>query len=325
MALAKTRAEFATRIKTKLGAPVLEINAADVQIDDRIDDALLFWYDYNCEGTIKQYYKHIITAFDFPDRVKEVLIHDGGTGYSNTDTLVFTGTGTGTGADGTITTNGNGVITALNLTAGGHNYSQAPTLAVTTSGGTGANLEVLLGGYITMPDNIIGSVGIFDLTNAITNISNMFSIQYQIALNEIWSLSSYSMVPYYTTIMHLNLIQQLLVGAQPVRFSKYEHRFYLDMAWERVAVGNYIIVEAYKIIDPEVYPDVWTDQWLFKYATALCKQQLGTNLKKFGNMVLPGGIIFNGQATYDEGTKEVEDLEDKMINQLSCPPAMLIG
>lgn len=324
MALPTTRETFKQYCLRALGAPVIEINLDDDQAEDRIDYALSYYADYHFDATEKQYYKHEITEGDYPDAIKQVDITSGGTGYANGDPLVFTAS-QGQDAAATVTTNGSGVITSITITDTGDAYAIAPVVTVTSGGGSGADLTAVVGGWIELPENIIGVVGIFDLTNAITNISNMFSIQYQIALNEIWSLSSYSMIPYYTTIQHLSLIQQLLVGQQQVRYTRHRNRLYIDMAWQRVMPGQFLIVEAYQVIDPAEYVDVWKDRWLIRYATAHMKMIWGNNLKKFGGLPLPGNITFNGQIIYDEAFSEIKMMEDEMINSYSIPNQFFTG
>jgi hypothetical protein len=71
---------------------------------------------------------------------------------------------------------------------------------------------------------------------------------------------------------------------------------------------------------------VYDDIFLKRYATALIKQQWGTNLKKYQGMSLPGGVTLNGQQIYDEATAEIKELEDKMQEYWSLPPdAIFIG
>ena len=98
------------------------------------------------------------------------------------------------------------------------------------------------------------------------------------------------------------------------------------MAWlEKTAVGEYIVVEAYQLVDPEVYTDVWTDRWLQNYATQLIKRQWGDNLKKFEGMTMPGGVTFNGQKIWEEANEEIRKLEEEMINTYSLPVSDMIG
>lgn len=64
MAKPTTREEFKQYCLRKIGAPVIQINVSDEQIDDRIDEALLFWQDFHYNGSELIYVKHQLTAED---------------------------------------------------------------------------------------------------------------------------------------------------------------------------------------------------------------------------------------------------------------------
>jgi hypothetical protein len=178
--------------------------------------------------------------------------------------------------------------------------------------------------YITLPENIIGAVNIFDIGDAL-NTNNMFNIRYQIALNDLYTLTSVSMVPYYMALQHIQFLEQILVGRQPIRYNRHTDKLYVDMDWNKLEDNHYLIVEAYQVVDPDTYTDVWGDRWLAQYATALIKRQWGTNMKKFEGMTLPGGIKFNGQKIYDEADEEIKALEKEMISSYSLPVTDMIG
>jgi hypothetical protein len=178
--------------------------------------------------------------------------------------------------------------------------------------------------YITMPENIIGAVRIFDIGDPMVS-NNLFDIRYQIALNDLYTLTSVSMIPYYMAFQHIQLLEQLLVGKQFIRYNRHRDRLHLDMNWDKVTVGNYLIVEAFEIVDPEVFPDVWADRWLQEYTSQKIKQQWGANLIKFTGMELPGGVKFNGQKLYDDATNKLEKMEEEMILNYSLPVTDMIG
>lgn len=178
--------------------------------------------------------------------------------------------------------------------------------------------------YITMPENIIGVVNIFDLGSAL-GLNNLFNIRYQIALNDLYTLTSVSMVPYYMAMNHIQFLEQMLIGKQPLRYNRHMNRVYIDMSWDQIAVDNYLVIEAYQVVDPDVYTDAWSDRWLLRYGACLIKQQWGQNLKKFEGMKMPGGLTFNGQKIYDEATQERDALEKEMIYTYSLPATDMIG
>jgi len=327
MATPVTRSEFKEYCLRKLGKPVIEINVDDDQVEDRIDEALKYYYDYHFDGTEKMYYKYVFGAGDFPDAVKEIVVNSGGTGYSNGDTVTITratGTTEGSGATATLTTYANGTISSINMTNNGSMYRKDPIVTINTATGSGADVSGYVGGYITMPQNIIGAVNIFPIGDYIAT-NNIFNIRYQIALNDLYTLTYQSMVPYYMAFQQLQLLEDLLVGKQPIRYNRNTNRFYIDMNWQKVSAGQYLVIEAYQIVDPAKFPDVWGDRWLQRYAAQLIKKQWGTNLTKFSGMVLPGGVTFNGEKIYNDAEAELEKLETEMSTSYSLPAYDMIG
>ena len=141
--------------------------------------------------------------------------------------------------------------------------------------------------YITLPENIIGAVRIFPVGDPSLTGGDLFNIRYQIALNDLYTLTSVSMVPYYMAMSHIALIQEILVGQQPIRYNRHTDKLYVDMDWEKIDTGQYLLVEAYEVINPDVYTDAWGDRWLQEYCTAKIKYQWGSNLTKFTGMPLP--------------------------------------
>ena len=246
MAIPATRADFKEYCLRKLGKPVIEINVDDDQVEDRIDEALLYFADYHFDATEKTYYKYKITETDMTNK------------------------------------------------------------------------------YLTMPDNIIGVVTLFPIGQGL-NTNNLFNIRYQIALNDLYTLTSVSMVPYYMALTHIQQLEQLLVGQQPLRYNRHVNKLYIDTDWNIINVDDYIVIEAYQVVDPNVFTKTWGDRWLARYAAALIKQQWGQNLKKFQGMQLPGGLTFNGQQIYNEATEEREELEQEMITSYSLPVTDMIG
>ena len=247
MAIPTTRSAFKEYCLRRLGKPVIEINVDEDQVEDRIDDALRYYWDYHFDGAEKVYYKHAVTSTDRTNK------------------------------------------------------------------------------YITLPENIIGAVSIFSIADPSIRSDDLFNIRYQIALNDLYTLTSVSMLPYYMVMENLALIAEMLVGKQPIRYNRHMNKLYVDMDWNTLMDGEFLLVEAYQIVDPTDYVDVWKDQWLMRYSTALIKRQWGANLSKFTGMTLPGGVQFNGQTLYNEAIQEIDTLEREMINSYSLPVLDMVG
>lgn len=178
--------------------------------------------------------------------------------------------------------------------------------------------------WIPIDEGVNGVVGIFPIGSSFSS-SGMFDIRYQMALNDMVNMSTFSLVDYYMTLTNINFIQELLVGRQPVRYNRHENKLYIDMNWAKVEVGSYVIIEANVTTDPETYADVWTDRWLQNYAIAKIKYQWGSNLTKFSEGTLPGGIRFNGEKILEDAKEEIRHLEERMQWDNQIPPDDMVG
>jgi len=167
---------------------------------------------------------------------------------------------------------------------------------------------------------IVGITRIFPVTDSQATV-NMFDLRYQLRLNELYDFTSASYINYTLTMQHLRSLELLFVGEVPIRYQRHMERLYIDWAWgaQQAPVGTVVIAEAYAIINPDVYNQVWNDRWLKEYATALVKRSWGANLKKFNNIQLPGGVTLNGDKIYDEAFEEIKALEEKMATEYFAP------
>ena len=174
-------------------------------------------------------------------------------------------------------------------------------------------------GYISIPANISGIINVFPVGVGL-NVNNMFNIRYQITLNDVYDWSKSAFSSYVSTMENIALLQEIFVGKQSLRFSRHTDRLHIDMNWsERVQVGEFLLVECYRVLDPDTFTSVWGDWWLRQYTTQLIKRQWGENLKKFEGMQMPGGLTFNGQKIWEEATEEQRNLEAEVLNSYSLP------
>jgi hypothetical protein len=137
---------------------------------------------------------------------------------------------------------------------------------------------------------------------------------------------STNLIYYYQVKQELELINQVLVGTKPIRFNRHMNRLYIDMDWEADAnVGDFIVVECYRILDPDTYRDVYNDRFLKQYTTALFKRQWGENLKKFAGVQLPGGVTLNADKIYEDALEEITKIEAEMQSRFELPVDMFTG
>ena len=179
-------------------------------------------------------------------------------------------------------------------------------------------------GFIPMPSSVVSVIQIFPFDDSATN--NMFDIRYQLRLNDLYDFSSTSIIHYQMTMQQLDFLSHILVGEKPVRFNQHQNRLYVDMDWANdVSVGDYLIIECYRKIDPETYTDIFDDIYLKRYATALIKRQWGANLSKFNGVAMLGGVTMNGEAIYSQAIDEINKLEEQIQLSFETPIDYMVG
>jgi hypothetical protein len=280
MAKPTTRQELIDYCLRKLGAPVLEINLDDDQIDDLVDDALQYFNERHFDGVERMYLKYKITQADI-DR----------------------GRGNGTNGVGIVTTTGSTNISGIGTTT--FNFYETSN-------------------FIQVPDSVIGIEKVFRFdTSSISG--GMFSIKYQLFLNDLYYFNSVELLQYAMVKSYLEDIDFLLTTDKQIRFNKRQNRMYLDIDWGSQTVGNFLVIDCYRALDPSSFTKVYNDSFMKKYLTALMKKQWGQNLIKFRGVKLPGGIELNGRELYEDGERELADIKQRMTMEYELPPYDFIG
>ena len=282
MAQPSSRQTLIDYCKRQLGAPVLEINVADEQIDDLVDDALQYWNEGPFDGVSQIYLKYKITQDD---------VNRGRAPAGESSTAGVTTSTASTSIVGTATT--------FSFTENSN--------------------------YLQVPSDIIGIQKVFKFDGTNTAVSNMFSIKYQMFLNDIYYWGTSEVLTYAMTKTYLEDIDFLLTTEKQIRYNQRMDRLYLDIDWGGVSVGDYIVIDCYRLLNPNDFSKVWNDTFVKKYLTMLIKKQWGQNLIKFQGVKLPGGIELNGRQIYDDAIKEIDDLMEKMSNTYELPPLDMIG
>ena len=127
-------------------------------------------------------------------------------------------------------------------------------------------------------------------------------------------------------LRHLDFLDHVLVGEKPMRFNQHDNRLYIDMDWENdLSVGEYLVIECYRKLDPTEYTDIFNDIYLKRYVTALFKKQWGANLSKFNGVTMLGGVQLNGQQIYTEALADIEKLEQEIRSTYELNPAIMMG
>lgn len=282
MAQPSSRQTFVDYCKRQLGAPVLEINVADEQIDDLVDDALQYFQERHFDGVFPTLLKYKFTQADI----------DRGRAKGGPNSPV-----------GIASTSATSVIDGASVQFDFEENSN----------------------YLKVPDDVIGITKVFQFEGSNSVSSGMFSIKYQLFLNDIYFWGSTELLTYAMTKRYLEDIDFLLSTQKQIRFNQRMNRLYLDIDWSSVSPNNHLVIDCYRGMNPDTHTKVWNDSFLKRYAVQLIKRQWGQNMIKFQGMKLPGGIELNGRQMYDDAEKELQIIREQMSNTYELPPLDMIG
>lgn len=263
----------------QLGAPVLEINIADEQIDDLVDDAIQYFQERHYDGVMQIPLKYQITQTDI-NRGRAPA------GDNATAGIVTT----------TVTASGFDTFT----------YKENQN-------------------YIQLPDSVIGVNKIYRFPGSQTMSTGMFNVEYQLMLSDVYFFDSLELLSYSMVKTKLEDIDYLLNPLKQIRFNIRQGRLYIDADWSDFAPGDYIIIDCWRILNPNDFTKVYNDRFIKKYLTATMKRQWGQNLIKFQGVKLPGGIELNGRQIYDDAVLELKEIQEQMLSTYEIPPLDLIG
>jgi len=290
MAKPATRQQLIDYCFRKLGAPVLEINVDDDQVDDLVDDAIQLFNERHFDGVERMYLKYEITQGDI-DR------------------------GLGVEVPGETTVNGTtgvGIVTTTSTSTNISGYGTTSTNWYENSN------------FLQIPDSVVGVNKIFKFdTSSISG--SMFSIKYQLFLNDLYYFNSVELLQYSMTKTRLEDIDFLLTPEAQIRFNQRQDRLYMDIDWGAQTAGNFLVLDCHRALDPETFNQVYNDYFVKLYLTALIKRQWGQNLIKFRGVKLPGGLELNGREIYDDAERELERIKEKMMLEFEIPPLDFIG
>ncbi len=310
MAKPNSKDTFKDYCLRSLGAPVIEINIDDDQLDDRVDEALQFYQYYHDDAIEKVFLRHIVTN-------SELTLTGAVAGNFTVGETIVGGT---SGAKAIIKTATGNKITYSALKDKSKVFV-AETITGEGSGATAVIQSITKGdienGYLPINDLVTDVVRLLPIRDSVTS-TDMFDIRYQIHLNDIYSLGFMgNLTEYVMGQMHLSLLDLIVDSDEKmINFEKHKNRLDVFMDWdEEIEAGDSLVVECHRIIDPDTFTDVYNDYFLKRYATALIKKQWGQNLIKFEGMVMPGGVTFNGRQLYDDAVAELEQLvEEARLN-----------
>lgn len=305
----------------RLGAPVVEINVDDDQIEDRINEALMYFRDYHFDGVERLYMSHKITASNFKlpaDHTDDIP-----------KGVLLTGLTSGATAIAYDKSTDNRTIRFKSLNKDSFEAGEEVRVGDETSTQKFVIQSITLGdidnGYIPVTQKVISVTNILPQQKATIggNFGGMFDFQYQFALHNMFNLASTDLVTYDIYQRYMSTWEFMFRGTKGIRFNRKTDRIYIDV--ENLVADQWLVIEAWSALDPATYSEIYMDEFVREYAYNLIKLQWGTNLKKFTGIQLPGSVTLNGQAIYDEAKDELEKLRERVKKEFELPPDFLVG
>ena len=180
--------------------------------------------------------------------------------------------------------------------------------------------------YIAMADPVISVIRVLPIPNFNAFQTGFFNEEFQLRIQDLNTFTGSSLINWQMSLQNWSMVDHLFTVTPTIHFNRKQNKVYLETNWsDKFSVGDILIVEAYRILDPTTYTEIYDDMFLKKYTAALIKRQWGENLKKFEGVQLPGGVTLNGKTIYDEAVEEINKIEEEMNMKWELPPTGLLG
>jgi hypothetical protein len=306
----------------KLGSPVINIEIAQEQTEDRIDEALQFFQDFHYDGTERVYLKHQITGTEIvvsstDNFILGEMVRSSSGASFQIDSIDF-----GKLITKTVYKNGsqNGTFLSLETIVG--LSSGATTTVIAKNVGDIENRFVPVSDMVT---GVIRAIPWFRSSVNNNSTAYLFDPQYQMVMSTFQSLASSSMIYYQQAMSHISLMDQVLRPIDSIRFNRKTSNVYLDFDWTTANIGGFLIFECYRILDPEVFTDIYNDRMLKKLVTAKFKYQWASNCQKYQGIQLLGGVTVDATTLMAQAVAEIEAAETEIRDAYSEGPIGFIG
>ena len=187
--------------------------------------------------------------------------------------------------------------------------------------------------YIAMSDPadpvggpVIGVRRVLPVPNFNAFQTGFFNEEFQLRLQDLNTFTGSSLINWSMSLSNFSMVDYLFTVSATTLFNRKQDKLFLETDWaNKFNVGDILVIECYRMLDPTQYTEVYNDVFLKKYCTALIKRQWGENLKKFEGVQLPGGVTLNGKTIYDEAVDEINKIEEEMNLKWELPPDGFIG
>jgi len=299
----QNRDEFKQHILMKLGAPVLQINVADEQLDIAINDAFQYYNERShFYGTERMY-----LTFEATNEFR-------------------TWWRTYRPADASIK---NSVPIKTDPQYGLESVTNEKDVDILAENGEEINMNARYqNNFLIMPDDVVGVTDIMKTSFGGGMVGGVLPIgPGNILAGNLLGDScdnTFTLTTFWIMRGYLALMDFMFNPPIKYNFNQRTHRLHIDSDLS-FARGQYICIECMVKPSPDIFPDLWNDMWLKEFATALTKRQWGMNLTKYQQVSLPGGINLNGERILSDAQRELDTIRQRFAMDWADPPLDLVG
>lgn len=184
-------------------------------------------------------------------------------------------------------------------------------------------------GYYSIPKDFVAVCDLLDPLRSSMGTGDEFdNLNYRVANSDFfdytWSLSADMITSWVIFQEKLEMIKRYFAPERRFRHNPItgQMRLYGDN-W--LVNGYYVILHGYRAVDPAVNTNIFNDEWIKKYATALIGRQWGSNISKYDGVSLPGGVTMQGQRIYDRYDAQCVKYEEEFNNRYSLPAEFIVA
>jgi hypothetical protein len=177
---------------------------------------------------------------------------------------------------------------------------------------------------IKMPKGILAVLEIFESGRGDTSGSaeEFERLNYLLSQGDLWEMarpmgSNHDLSNYETTLQYISLLRRYFSPSRSFNYSMATGE--LRVTSGRIIENNFILARIYRSVDPVKSMNVYDDQWIKDYTTALFKRQWGENLKKYDGVQMVGGVTVQGQKIWDEAMEEIAKLDELFTARYELP------
>lgn len=182
---------------------------------------------------------------------------------------------------------------------------------------------------IRLPEEFIAVTEVIDPTlNSGSGREDFDRLRYLVAQSDYFDFSrkggrNYDLLSYDLTMQYISLMNMYFQVRRNFSFNKMTHQIMVPSG--SIVEGNWFIVRGYLSQDPEKAVDIFNDEWVKRYSTALMKKQWGNNLSKYDGVQMVGGVTLNGTRILEEAVTEIDKLHEEFERKYGAPLGPMWG